>query len=59
MVCVGVVGCVCAVLIVVAVVAMRKRARNNKSKKEVLSTSEDSYADMSSAAEMANPACKI
>ncbi len=44
-------------LVAVGAVALRKRAHKNK--KEVLFTSEDSYADMSGAAEVANPVCKI
>jgi hypothetical protein len=51
------VACVCVVLVAVGAVALRKRAHKNK--KEVLFTSEDSYADMSGAAEVANPVCKI
>ncbi len=49
-----VVACICVVLVVVGAVVLRKRACN----KEVLSTSEDSYADISGAAEVANPVCK-
>jgi len=49
-----VVACICVVLVAVGAVVLHKRARNNK---EVLSTSEDSYADMSAAAEVANPLC--
>jgi hypothetical protein len=51
-----VVPCICVVLVVVGVM-IRQRAHKNT--KEVLSTSEDSYADIAAAAEVANPVCKI
>jgi hypothetical protein len=49
-----VVACICVVLVVMGAVVLHKRARN---KKEVLSTSDGSYAGMSCAAEVANPLC--
>ncbi len=46
--------CVCLVAVVVGAVLMRQR----KQQSEILKSADDSYSDMSSANEVANPLCK-